>query len=64
MNFINMVMVMVMELEVDGPPLSDHPWLISRVTGKDLDPKKHRHVLSSSLCGVQPNKFAKMDIFQ
>ena len=40
------------------------PWSLSRVTGKNLDPRKHWYVLSSSLCGVKPNVFAKNEIFR
>ena len=40
------------------------PWSLSRVTGKNLDPGKHWYVLTSSLCGVKPNVFAKNEIFR
>ena len=40
------------------------PWSLSRVTGKNLNPRKHWYVLTSSLCGVKPNVFAKNEIFQ
>ncbi|XP_078383224.1 uncharacterized protein LOC144665800 [Oculina patagonica] len=53
-----------MELIVDGSPSSDHPWSLARVTGKNLDPENHWYVLSSSLCGVKPGRFAKSDIFK
>lgn len=53
-----------MELDINGSPPSDHPWSVSRVTGKDLDPEKQWYVLSSSLSDVKPSKFAKMDIFR
>ncbi|KAL9976875.1 hypothetical protein ACROYT_G014213 [Oculina patagonica] len=53
-----------MKLDVDGSPSSDRPWSLARVTGKDLDPEKHWYVLSSSLCGVKPGRFAKSDIFK
>ena len=43
---------------------SDLPWSLSRVTGKDLDPGKHWYVLTSSLCGVKPNKLAQNEIFR
>ena len=40
------------------------PWSLSRVTGKNLDPRKHWYVLMSSLCGVKPNVFAQNEIFR
>ena len=49
-------------MDVDG--LHRSPWSLSRVTGKDLDPRKHWYVLTSSLCGVKPNVFAKNEIFR
>ena len=39
------------------------PWSLSRVTGKDHDPGKHWYVLTSSLCGIKPNKLAQNEIF-
>ena len=49
-------------MDVDGVHRS--PWSLSRVTGKNLDPGKHWCVLTSSLCGVKPNVFAKNEIFR
>ena len=49
-------------MDVDGVHRS--PWSLSRVTGKNLDPGKHWYVLTSSLCGVKPNVFAKNEIFR
>ena len=43
---------------------ADHPWSLSRVTGRNLDPGKHWYVLTKSLCGVRPNAFAKNEIFR
>lgn len=42
----------------------DHPWSISRVTGKDLDPEKHRYVLWTSLCGYKPVMVSKSEFFR
>ena len=44
--------------------VSDHPWSLSRVTGKNPVPGKHWYIFTSSLCGVKPNKFAKNEIFR
>ena len=41
-----------------------HPWSLSRVTGRNLDPRKHWYVATKSLCGVRPNAFAKNEIFR
>lgn len=49
-------------MDVDGVHRS--PWSLSRVTGKNLDARKHWYVLTSSLCGVKPNVFAKNEIFR
>ena len=43
---------------------SHPPWSLSRITGKDLDSGKHWYVLTSSLCGVKPNKFAQNENFR
>jgi len=52
-------------MDVDGIHRSpSDPWSLSRVTGKNLDPGKHWYVLTSSLCGMKPNKFAKNEIFR
>lgn len=49
-------------MDVDG--VHRPPWSLSRVTGKNLDPGKHWYVLTSSLCGVKPNVFARNEIFR
>ena len=49
-------------MDADGVHRS--PWSLSRVTGKNLDPRKHWYVLTSNLCGVKPNVFAKNEIFR
>lgn len=43
---------------------ADHPWSLSRVTGRNLDPRKHWYVATKSLCGIRPNAFAKNEIFR
>ena len=43
---------------------AQHPWSLSRVTGRNLDPRKHWYVATKSLCGVRPNAFAKNEIFR
>ena len=48
----------------DNRLLSDNPWSLSRVTGKNPVPEKHWYIFTSSLCGVKPNKFAKNEIFR
>lgn len=41
-----------------------HPWSLSRVTGRNLDSRKHWYVATKDLCGVRPNAFAKNEIFR
>ena len=40
----------------------NHSWSPSRVTGRNLDPRKHWHVAAKGLCGVRLNAFANNEI--
>lgn len=53
-----------MELDdCDGSP-SVQLWPLTKVIGKSLDPGKHWFVLTKSICGIKPNKFAQNEIFR
>ena len=41
-----------------------HPWSLSRVLGRALDPRKHCYVATKRLCGVRLNAFRKNEIFR
>ncbi|KAL9970998.1 hypothetical protein ACROYT_G023472 [Oculina patagonica] len=53
-----------MDVENEAGRSLDLPWSLSRVTGEMLDPGKHWYVVTKGLCGIQPTKFAKSDIFR
>ena len=40
-----------------------HPWSLSRVSERTLDPGKHCYVATKRLCGVRLNAFGKNEIF-
>ena len=42
---------------------ADHPWSLSRVTGRNLDPGKYWYVLTNACEGSGQNAFAKNGIF-
>lgn len=54
----------IMELDVDRSSSDSHPWSLSRVIGRTLDPGKNWYVVTKGLCGLRPKEFAKSEVFR
>ena len=54
----------VMDVNSKADRLPHHTWSLLRVTGENLDPGKHRFVVTKDLCGIRPYAFANIKFFR